>query len=185
MLHFDLRWVGSEIEPLAFRASMVRSPPTDKPIVVFTRCDRITGGIRKALLSSAPLTFAESEQTLHQHAARGARLVVLHANGGLTASRAAGRLLRAVPDLAAPIVGLSDTATSGMVGAVQAELMNDLLQTRFERWLVLLQAWLGHPQGARQRVSELRLLHACAPARILPLLDPLMLVPDSELSVKR
>lgn len=156
------------------------------PVVVRTSCDRVTAEVRKTLLPRIPLAFAESEEALHQRVAEGARLIVLHLNGGTEDDGGmAGRLLRAVPSLTAPVVALSDTEVGSNDGARQSELLDDVLFVRVERWQTLLQAWAKQPARARQLVTELRLLHSCAPVRLMPVLDLLVLAPEPSLSVKR
>lgn len=154
------------------------------PVVVLTSCDHLTKELRRALLPQHSLAFEESEEALHQRVAQGAQIVVLHLNGDAADGGVAGRLFRAVPNLAAPVVALSDAEAGNNDGVTQSDLLADVLFVRVERWTTLLQAWVKQPARARQLVAELRLLHACAPAWFLLGLDLLMLAPEHSLSVK-
>jgi len=156
----------------------------ERPVVVHTSCDRITQQVLKALLPCAPLAFAESEEVLHQRVAQGARLVVLHLRGCVTDSGRAGRLVRAVPASSAPVVALWD-ADSGDPASAPAELLDDVLRVKTERWQALLQLWATWPEKARHRVAALRLVYECAPVSLLHACEKLMLMPVASLSVKK
>jgi AraC-like DNA-binding protein len=165
--------------------AMTGNPQSERPVVVLTSCDRLTCEVRKALLGRVPLAFAESESALLQRVAHGAQLVVVHLNGAADSVGVAGRLVRAVPGLAAPIVALHESDGVRTDGAPPSGLFDDILFVKPERWQILLLAWVRQPALARQRVAELRLLHSVAPVLLLPVLDLLMLVSEPALSVKK
>lgn len=178
-------WTNSWQRPVAFLLLAKAGMRSEKPVVVLTSCDHLTKEMRLALVPHHSLAFVESEAELHRRVTEGAHLVLLHVKGSAEDGRVAGRLVRAVPTISAPVIALSDFEVDGSDGAGQSELLDDILFFRVERWRVLLEAWVKQPAHARQRVAELRLLHSCAPAQLLPLLDHLMLVPEPLLSVKK
>lgn len=156
-------------------------PRLSNSVLVFTKCDHITQRVREALGPRHALVFAETEDTLHRNALRGTSLVVLHTADPCTA----GRLVRAVPMLPAPLIALTDTVAYARVAAQSSELLSDVLCVQTERWASLMVAWAQAPGRARQLVAELRVLHRSAPADLLPALDSLMLAPESSVSVKQ
>ena len=136
------------------------------------------------LLPLVPLLFVESEETLHQIALTNVRVVVLHLTD-LQDCCAAGRLMRAAPYMRAPVLALDDFYDDAVRGSLGFAFLADVLHVRTERWQSLLASWALHPSIGLERASAIRLLHACAPADLLPVLDTLTLHPLDALSVKQ
>jgi len=155
-----------------------------RPVVVYTCCAEVTRKAMVALRSECPVALAASEEALHVRVASGTRLVVLHLARGAADAGTPRRLLHAVRDASLRMIALTDTGTPTPGGLVVPSLVKDVLCTRSERWPTLLRAWALRPARARQLVVELRLLHRAAPLALVPILDRLMLAPESTLSVK-
>jgi hypothetical protein len=158
---------------------------TDRfPVVIFTGSDVITAAVRETLLPRFPIAFAESEDSLHRTVARGTRLVVLHLDQRPRTSSLPGRLVRAVPQLTAPVIALGEREENSDRVESPTSFLADVLCVRTERWMPLLAMWAGQPNRGRERAEALRLLHAAAPAAALPMIDTLALLPVRSLSVK-
>ena len=163
---------------------MLRGPHCDL-VIVRTSCDHLTGAVRQLLLPQVALAFAEDEQVLAGLAESGARLVVLHFVGSPSDESMAGRLVRAVPGLSAPIIALSERAGADCRDQPLGGFLNDVLHKHTDPWSSLLRAWALQPRRAPHLAVALRLLPHCAPPSLLPALESLALASDKSLSVKQ